>query len=139
AAEWDATGTTPNWHLEYSARAAYGAYVPINATQPLSASWWHDVTTAFEKTPAAFQKYWTYRGKSTNLQAACEAGSACQKEMICDLRAGKSSDACSGISFSLKREDEEADAMDPSGLHSLYKRAEPKPWNVKNCGLTSSL
>ncbi|KAF9322235.1 hypothetical protein BG003_003246 [Podila horticola] len=139
AAEWDAAGATPNWHLEYSARAAYGAYVPINATQPLSASWWHDVTTAFEKTPAAFQQYWTYRGKSANLQAACAAGSACQKEMICDLRAGKSSDACSGISFSLKREDEEAEALDPSGLTSLYKRAELKPWNVKNCGLSSSL
>ncbi|KAG0351221.1 hypothetical protein BG005_009314 [Podila minutissima] len=139
AAEWDTTGATPNWHLEYSARAAYGAYVPINATQPLSASWWHDVTTAFEKTPAAFQQYWTYRHKSANLQAACASGSDCQKEMICDLRAGKSSDACSGISFSLKREDEEADAMDPTGLHSLYKRAEPKPWNVKNCGLTSNL
>ncbi|KAF9427909.1 hypothetical protein BGZ94_003882 [Podila epigama] len=136
AAEWDKTGATPNWHLEYSARETYGAYVPINATAPLSASWWHEVTTVFERDNAAFQKFWTFRGKSTNLNPACPGD--CSKSIICDLRAGKSSDSCTGISFSVKREDVD-DQDDPTGLHSLYKRAEPKPWNRKNCGLTSTL
>ena len=145
ASTWDATGATPNWHLEYSARQAYGAYVPIADNAPLSASWWHDVTKAFEKTPAAFNQYWTYRGKSANRMPACAAGSACSAQMICNLRAGKSSDACSKISFSLKKRDDgvleaevmEVEAEDPTGLHSVYKRATPEPWNKKLCGLGS--
>ncbi|KAF8932259.1 Metallo-dependent phosphatase-like protein [Dissophora ornata] len=139
AAAWDAAGSSPNWHLEYSARQAYGAYVPIAAISPLSASWWHNVTVAFESNNTAFQQYWTYRGKSANKMAACASGSACSAEMICDLRAGKSSDSCSAISFTMKRDDSEgeADAMDPSGLHGLYKRAAAKPWNKKHCGLTT--
>ncbi|KAI1321164.1 hypothetical protein EDD11_007730 [Mortierella claussenii] len=141
AAKWDASGATPNWHLEYSARQAYGAFVPIADSQPLSASWWHNVTTVFEKSDAAFQQYWTFRGKSAAGQPACAASGACPKEIICNLRAGKSSDACSGIHFSVKRSDEEnqAEAADVSGLHSLYKRAAPQPWHKKLCGLTTEL
>ncbi|CAO3568458.1 unnamed protein product [Mortierella alpina] len=145
AATWDATGATPNWHLEYSARQAYGAHVPIAADQPLSASWWHNVTNVFEKNNDAFQQFWTYRSKSANRGPACPAGGACPKEIVCNLRAGKSSDACTAIHFSVKRSDEEddpqakADAADPTGLHSLYKRSEPQPWNKKLCGLTSNL
>ncbi|KAG0036990.1 hypothetical protein BGZ82_003318 [Podila clonocystis] len=137
AASWDAAGSSPNWHLEYSARAAYGAYVPLNATAPLSSSWWHSVTTAFETTPAAFQKYWSYRGKSAGRIAACEPGSTCAAEMICDLRAGKSSDACSGISFALKKRrdgDEEKEAAGEIETRALYKCANDKPWNKKLCG-----
>ncbi|KAG0052698.1 hypothetical protein BGZ83_002217 [Gryganskiella cystojenkinii] len=151
APQWDAQGTTPNWHLEYSARQAYGAYVPIAADAPLSASWWHNVTTVFEKNDAAFQQYWLYRGKSAGRIPACAAGSACPAEMICDLRAGKSSDACSNVSFGIKRDLDEAEAnmteeelmmaslADPSGLHSLYRRSPPKPWNKKLCGLNSQM
>ncbi|KAF9171778.1 hypothetical protein BGX21_006795 [Mortierella sp. AD011] len=136
AATWDSTGATPNWHLEYSARQAYGAYVPIADNLPLSASWWHNVTNAFESNDAAFQKYWTYRAKSAPGESACTAGSSCSAEIICDLRAGKSSDACSTKSFSVKRSVEtDAEAADVSGLHSVYKRAESKPWNKKLCGL----
>ncbi|KAI8354462.1 Metallo-dependent phosphatase-like protein [Mortierella sp. GBAus27b] len=142
ASQWDASGATPNWHLEYSARQAYGAFVPIADNQPLSASWWHDVTTVFEKNDGAFQKYWTFRGKSAGRQAACAAGSQCQKEIICNLRAGKSSDACTAIKFSVsKRADSNSTAIaeDISGLHSLYKRAEPQHWNKKLCGLSANL
>ncbi|KAF8966369.1 hypothetical protein BGZ46_000380 [Entomortierella lignicola] len=141
AAKWDATGATPNWHLEYSARQTYGAYVPIADNAPLSAAWWHNVTTVFDSNDAAFQKYWTYRGKSANRQAACAAGGPCPKEMVCNLRAGKSSDSCSAIRLSLKRSDEEnaAEAADISGLGSVYTRPKVQPWNKKNCGLTPEL
>ncbi|KAG0316899.1 hypothetical protein BGZ99_006621 [Dissophora globulifera] len=135
AATWDAAGGSPNWHLEYSARQAYGAYVPIAETAPLSASWWHNVTTVFEKNDAAFQKYWTYRGKSANRQPACAAGSACPAETICNLRAGKSSDACGTTPFLSKREAEDNED-DVTGLHSMYKRSEARPWNKKLCGLS---
>jgi sphingomyelin phosphodiesterase len=139
ASSWDASGSSPNWHLEYSARETYGAYVPIAPTAPLSASWWHNVTTVFEEDDAAFQKYWNYRSKSAGAQQACEAGSVCKKEVICDLRAGKSSDACSKgkVSNNHKRDDDaqkEAEA-DPSGLNSLYRRAEAGPWEERLCGL----
>ncbi|KAF9362054.1 Sphingomyelin phosphodiesterase [Mortierella sp. NVP85] len=135
ASKWDASGATPNWHLEYSARKAYGAYVPIADNAPLSASWWHNVTTVFEKNDAAFQQYWTYRGKSANLQGTCAAGSTCPKDIICNLRAGKSSDNC----VSTKRphtskRDLEAEGSDASGLHTLFKREEPHPGMKNLCG-----
>ncbi|KAG0067493.1 hypothetical protein BGZ89_006009 [Linnemannia elongata] len=142
AATWDATGATPDWHLEYSAREAYGAHVPIAADQPLSPAWWHNVTSAFESNDAAFQKYWTYRGKSANRMAACTTNTSCPKEMICDMRAGKSTDTCSQPSFGLqKREDgtEYEDgpvALDVTGLRSAFGPAK-KPWNRKLCGLPS--
>ncbi|KAF9438133.1 hypothetical protein BGZ76_009588 [Entomortierella beljakovae] len=131
ASSWDASGGSPNWHLEYSARQAYGAYVPIADNVPLSASWWHNVTTAFESNGDAFQKYWTYRGKSANKMGACAAGSTCQSEMVCDLRAGKSSDSCTKISFALKKRSLEAD---PSGMSPLFKRDIERPWAKKHCG-----
>ncbi|KAF8926375.1 hypothetical protein BGZ58_011233 [Dissophora ornata] len=136
AASWDASGSSPNWHLEYSAREAYGAYVPIATDAPLSAAWWHNVTTAFQTTDAAFQEYWTYRGKSAGLQGSCASGSACKTEIICDLRAGQSSDSCTKISFSMKkRSDDEklaTEAKDVS-LSTLFKRA-TEPWNKNLCG-----
>ncbi|KAI1319697.1 hypothetical protein EDD11_003391 [Mortierella claussenii] len=137
AASWDASGSSPNWHLEYSARQAYGAFVPVPTTSPLSPAWWHNVTNAFESNPAAFQQYWTYRGKSAKKISACAAGTSCPAEMICDLRAGKSSDACSPISFSLKKRQgvqEVETEVDPSGMQSRYRRAPLKPWNKKLCG-----
>ncbi|KAI1321165.1 hypothetical protein EDD11_007731 [Mortierella claussenii] len=149
AAKWDASGATPNWHLEYSARQAYGAFVPIADSQPLSASWWHNVTTVFEKSDAAFQQYWTFRAKSAVNQTACAAGSTCQTELICNLRAGKSSDACGRtnnrgkkrsivIDQAQEQEEEEEDdeATDVSGMDSLYKRTEPEAWNKNLCGLS---
>ncbi|KAG0213344.1 hypothetical protein BGX28_004682 [Mortierella sp. GBA30] len=139
AASWDASGSSPNWHLEYSAREAYGAYVPIAANQPLSASWWHNVTTAFETKDEAFQKFWTYRAKSANLGGTCAAGSTCVKDLVCNMRAGKSSDACTNTNrkaVAEKRADNTV-PMDVSRLDSSYKRAEPEPWNKNLCGLPS--
>ncbi|KAF9317855.1 hypothetical protein BG003_000251 [Podila horticola] len=138
AASWDASGSSPNWHLEYSARAAYGAYVPLSATAPLSASWWHSVTMAFETTPAAFQEYWSYRGKSAGLTAACTPDSPCAAEMICDLRAGKSSDACSSISSLMKKGEDGEEWKEAAGeieTRAPYKRANDTYWNKKLCGI----
>ncbi|KAF9952773.1 hypothetical protein BGZ72_005926 [Mortierella alpina] len=149
AASWDASGSSPNWHLEYSARQAYGAYVPIAANQPLSASWWHNVTTVFEANGAAFQQYYKYRSKSSSLDTDCAAGSVCSKELICDMRAGKSSDSCTKNSSPLKKRadgEEEQNLADPetlakvdpealAGADRLFKRADPKPWNKNLCGL----
>ncbi|KAG0304571.1 hypothetical protein BGZ98_005319 [Dissophora globulifera] len=135
AASWDTAGTSPNWHLEYSARQAYGAYVPVAANQPLSASWWHQVTMAFESNSTAFQQYWTYRGKSANMMGSCEANTTCPADMICNMRAGNSADTCSHITFSIKRNDEEQETADAiAGLRSHFRRAPLKPWDKKLCG-----
>ncbi|KAF9144248.1 hypothetical protein BGX30_013426 [Mortierella sp. GBA39] len=144
ASTWDATGATPNWHLEYSARQTYSAYVPIAADKPLSASWWHDVTKAFETNPAAFQTYWKLRSKSSGLQLACPAGSPCPAEMICNLRAGKSSDSCTKISLTLSRRSDVDSELTPAavvvaGANRILKRSEPaaaaqsSPWNKSLC------
>ncbi|KAF9584348.1 hypothetical protein BGW38_006781 [Lunasporangiospora selenospora] len=139
ANNWDATNSGPNWHLEYSARQAYGAHVPIAADAPLSAAWWHNVTNVMEKNDAVFQQYWKYRGKSAGRLPACAAGSACIKEMICDLRAGQSVDACTKKSLNRRdlngAETETEASADDSGIHSLYKREEPRPWKKQLCGI----
>ncbi|KAF9326051.1 hypothetical protein BG006_010494 [Podila minutissima] len=127
AAQWYKDNSTPDWHIEYSAREAYDAYVPINATEPLSASWRQGVTNVFEKNNTAFQTYWSYYNKQ----------SPKTHESICAARADKSKDACTAPVFPLKREDEEADAADSTDMHSLYKCAEAKPWHKKQCGLTA--
>ncbi|KAF9167264.1 hypothetical protein DFQ26_005223 [Actinomortierella ambigua] len=142
AASWDATGATPDWHLEYSARQTYGAAVPIAANEPLSAGWWHNVTLAFEKDDALFQKYWLYHGKSAGLNAACNAASGCKAEIICNMRAGNSAQSCSEPSFSIKRDDAEDEAVaaaDGGARHTLVRRAAPKPWNKKMCGISANL
>ncbi|KAF9116536.1 hypothetical protein BGX27_001830 [Mortierella sp. AM989] len=98
--------------------------VPIADNAPLSTSWWHNITTAIESNNTAFQQYWIYRGKSANKIEACAAGSACQFEMICDLRTGKSSDSCTMISFFMKKHTDirsDRQTKDLSGLRGLFK------------------
>lgn len=133
ALAWDAAGTGPNWHLEYSARQAYGAAVPLADNQPLSASWWYSVTAAMEAPNSAlFQKFWTYRSKSVKNISPCTFESGCQAEMICNIRAGKSADSCSVPHFrSRKRGDTNAEGED-----LIFTRPQDKPWNEKLCGLT---
>ncbi|KAI9233528.1 MAG: Metallo-dependent phosphatase-like protein [Podila humilis] len=92
--EWDATGATPDWHLEYSARAAFGPYAPIADNKALSPSWWYEVATAFEKDDAAFQKFWLYRSKSSGRIGACPADGACPSEIICQLKNGNGAETC---------------------------------------------
>ncbi|KAG0342553.1 hypothetical protein BG000_003552 [Podila horticola] len=93
-AEWDATGATPDWHLEYSAREAYTLYAPLADSEPLSASWWHNVATAFETNDEAFQKFWLYRGKSSGKIGACSADGVCPSEIICRIKNGESAEIC---------------------------------------------
>ncbi|KAF9325553.1 hypothetical protein BG006_010976, partial [Podila minutissima] len=138
AAQCDKDSTTPDWHVEYSARETYSAYVPINATEPLSASWWQGVTHAFKKNSTAFQTYWSYYNRQSPKTVVSDGPSGCQHEIVYAACAGKSEDARTAPAFPLKREDKEADAADWTGMHGLYKCAEAKPWHKKQCGLTAS-
>ncbi|KAG0005914.1 hypothetical protein BGZ79_000608 [Entomortierella chlamydospora] len=131
ASTWDATNSTPQWTLEYSARETYGAYVPIADNAPLSASWWHNVTTAFQNNDTAFQMYWNLRGKSADKISACLNSTSCPSEMICNLRAGRSNDTCTPITFI----GQNITSVQPTDLTPHYKRRlESKPWNAKLCG-----
>lgn len=133
AAKWDAEGTTPNWHVEYSAREAYGVSVPIAADKPLSAAWWHNVTVAFEADPAnmtgLFQDFWKRRGKSSKLIPTCLGNTTCPSEMICTLRSAQGADACVVPQGGLKRRTEEGDEEVWEGVD-----VESRPWFTKNCG-----
>ncbi|KAG0348717.1 hypothetical protein BG004_004431 [Podila humilis] len=104
AAEWDATGATPDWHLEYSARAAYSSYSPISDKEPLSPSWWHNLVTVLKTNDEAFQKFWLYRSKSSGLIGTCNADSACPSEIICRLTHGESAAVCPNTSGIYKRQ-----------------------------------
>ncbi|KAH7055369.1 Metallo-dependent phosphatase-like protein [Linnemannia elongata] len=133
AAKWDAEGTTPNWHVEYSAREAYGVSVPIAADKPLSAAWWHNVTVAFEADPAnmtgLFQDFWKRRGKSSKLIPTCLGNTTCPSEMICTLRSAQGADACVVPQGGPKRRTEEGDEEVWEGVD-----VESRPWFTKNCG-----
>ncbi|KAF9111520.1 Sphingomyelin phosphodiesterase [Mortierella sp. AM989] len=129
ASVWDATNSTPEWTLEYSARKAYGAYVPLPDNVPLSASWWHNVTNAFQSNDTAFQQYWNFRGKSSGKIPVCSNATACPNQMICDLRAGRSNDSCTPIAFIA-----EASSVEPTDLSAHMTRPQNMPWNVKLCG-----
>ncbi|KAF9917475.1 hypothetical protein BX616_000875 [Lobosporangium transversale] len=131
AANWDATGGTPNWHLEYSARQTYGAFAPVAANEPLTAAWWHNVTQVFENNDMAFQQFWTFRSKSAKREEACAAGSECKTDTICNLRAGKSSDAC----VSTTRRHKTLSHGGAPGSLSLPKHAESlQSWDKNLCG-----
>ncbi|KAG0024444.1 hypothetical protein BGZ81_007716 [Podila clonocystis] len=101
--EWDATEATPDWHLEYSAREAYSPYAPLEESEPLSASWWHNVAVAFETNDIAFQKFWLHRSKSSGKIGACPADSACPSEIICRLKNGQSAEICPNTSGIYRR------------------------------------
>ncbi|KAK3847625.1 MAG: Metallo-dependent phosphatase-like protein [Linnemannia gamsii] len=133
AATWDATGATPNWHVEYSAREAYGVHVPIAPTAPLSAAWWHNVTVAFEADPAnmtgPFQDFWKRRGKMSKLIPTCLGNTTCPGEMICTLRSARGADACivPGSGFR-KRDDGEEGHVEGAIVEG------DRPWLQKMCG-----
>ncbi|KAK3837051.1 MAG: Metallo-dependent phosphatase-like protein [Linnemannia elongata] len=149
SASWDATGSSPNWHLEYSARQAHSAYVPIAADQPLSAGWWHNVTNVLESNPAAFKQYWSLRGHSANRLPECTQANGCVADIICDLRAGMRSEICSSVVVPLKKRDDDhshetsaagADmipnpaASVVTGIRSIGEWGpNAKPWNKKLC------
>ncbi|KAG0220411.1 hypothetical protein BGX33_000086 [Mortierella sp. NVP41] len=136
AATWDATGATPNWHLEYSARQAYGVHVPIAADKPLSAAWWHNVTVVFEADPAnmtgPFQDFWKRRGKSSKLIPTCLANTTCPAEMICQLRSGKDADNCVvPVSGSVQKRGIEERG---ESVVEVHESLESRPWFKRMCG-----
>ncbi|KAH7055483.1 hypothetical protein BKA57DRAFT_501982 [Linnemannia elongata] len=145
----DATDSSPNWHLEYSARQTYSTYVPIAADQPLSAGWWHNATNVLESNPAAFKQYWSLRGHSANRLTECTQVSGCVADIVCDLHASMRSEICSSVVVPLKKRDDDyshdasaagAD-MSPNlaasvitGIRSLSElRPNAKSWNKKLC------
>ncbi|KAF9293883.1 hypothetical protein BGZ88_004759 [Linnemannia elongata] len=149
SASWDATDSSPNWHLEYSARQTYSTYVPIAADQPLSAGWWHNATNVLESNPAAFKQYWSLRGHSANRLPECTQANGCVADIVCDLHASMRSEICSSVVVPLKKRDDDyshdasaagAD-MSPNlaasvitGIRSLRElRPNAKPWNKKLC------
>ncbi|KAF9380761.1 hypothetical protein CPB97_008152 [Podila verticillata] len=131
--EWDATGATPDWHLEYSARAAYGPYAPVADNEALSAGWWYDVAAAFEKDDAAFQKFWLYRGKSSGLIGACPADGACPSEIICRLKNGESAEICPNTSGIYRRSDSEPMTKARRSQSVLGQQSLPE-WDRPLCG-----
>ncbi|ORZ09835.1 Metallo-dependent phosphatase-like protein [Absidia repens] len=83
----------PNWHLEYSAKEAYGSSIaPTTETSPLTAEWWHNVTSDMETNIDTFEKYWWHRGRLSPKTKECDGH--CRSVTICNIRAGKSEDRC---------------------------------------------
>ncbi|KAG0276653.1 hypothetical protein BGZ95_007245 [Linnemannia exigua] len=149
SASWDASGSSPNWHLEYSARQAYSAYVPIAADAPLSATWWHNITSVLQSNPAAFKQFWSYRGHSAHRLPECTQANGCVSDIICDLRASMRSEICSGVVLPVKKRDDEEHYEEHEAIADALLRPAPyvvtgmsslsqwgpnaKPWNKKLC------
>ena len=73
--------------------------------------------------------------KSADPATACAAGSTCTKELICNMRAGQSSDACASTKRKVGKRADNEDSTDVTKLDDLFKRDEPHPWNTNLCGL----
>ncbi|KAG0076335.1 hypothetical protein BGZ90_008840 [Linnemannia elongata] len=124
SASWDATDSSPNWHLEYLARQTYSTYAPIAADQPLSAGWWHNVTNVLESNPAAFKQYWSLRGHSANCLPYSVIVPLKKRN---DDYSHDASAAGSDMSPNLA-------ASVITGIRSLSElRPNAKPWNKKLC------
>ncbi|KAG0066033.1 hypothetical protein BGZ89_007695 [Linnemannia elongata] len=124
SASWDATDSSPNWHLEYSARQTYSTYVPIAADQPLSAGWWHNATNVLESNPAAFKQYWSLRGHSANRLPDSVVVPLKKRD---DNYSHDASAAGADMSPNLA-------ASVITGIRSLSElRPNAKPWNKKLC------
>ncbi|KAI0061958.1 sphingomyelin phosphodiesterase [Artomyces pyxidatus] len=92
------------WKLYYSARDSYGPLVgPLAPTDPLNASFWHQLTDVFEANDTAFQLFNT-RISRGGAVSACNGD--CKTTTICDMRAARAENNCDFITpgTQLKRE-----------------------------------
>ncbi|KAL1914427.1 uncharacterized protein VTP21DRAFT_8879 [Calcarisporiella thermophila] len=89
AKEWENENKKPEWKLEYSAKDTYSFNTKHN---PLTPAWWHSLTQEFEKNDELFQKYFHFRSGSAGRDGKCDE--ECKKELICQMRAGKTELGC---------------------------------------------
>ncbi|KAF9136408.1 hypothetical protein BG015_003153 [Linnemannia schmuckeri] len=143
SASWDLIGSTPNWHLEYSARLTYSQWVPLAADQPLSAAWWHNITNFLESSPEVFKQYWSLRDHNANRLPEGTQANGCVPDNVYDLRASMRSEICSSVhddEHSYKASSAGADmSLNPAasiitGIRSLGEwGSNAKPWNKRLC------
>lgn len=97
----------PAWKKSYSAKETFGSLleIPVSADAELTPAFWHNITVALERDPAAFQAYWSRRTRGWNVP---ECDEACRKAEICQLRAARSQDNCfvptPGATFGIRAE-----------------------------------
>ncbi|KXN83061.1 Sphingomyelin phosphodiesterase [Leucoagaricus sp. SymC.cos] len=86
--------TSPQWNQYYSAREVYGSALPGGwpASAPLSPSFWHQVTEAFEGNDTLFQQFLAFKWRGVNIES-CRP-QTCKDDAICALRGGRSEDNC---------------------------------------------
>ncbi|KAL1923878.1 uncharacterized protein VTP21DRAFT_6913 [Calcarisporiella thermophila] len=119
ASKWEKNDEEPEWKLEYSARKDYAFDSPH---APLTPAWWHTLTVQFEKNNELFDKFFLYRTGSAGREGKCD--STCKKELICQMRAGKSELGCFTSPFSKRGIEGQESAETPlwkqnlcNGLH----------------------
>ncbi|OAR03115.1 hypothetical protein LLEC1_05371 [Akanthomyces lecanii] len=86
----------PVWKKYYSAKETYGALLspPVAAEAELTPSFWHNVTSVFERNATLFDEYVSRKSRGW-IKKKCEGG--CKDREICQLRAGRSQDNCHKI------------------------------------------
>ncbi|KAF3916855.1 Endopolyphosphatase [Dactylellina cionopaga] len=84
----------PEWKKLYSAKAALGSLTnpPLPANAPLSASFWHNLTVAFEANDGAFQAWFDRKIADFQTTENCDAD--CKQKEICQMRASNSEHTC---------------------------------------------
>ncbi|KAE9407958.1 sphingomyelin phosphodiesterase [Gymnopus androsaceus JB14] len=99
----------PVWSLLYSARDLYGPLIPggLSPSDPLSPSFWHQVTEVFESSDEVFEvfqslKRRTGRGGCRHRKNDDEAFDKCKNHTICQLRAQRSENNCVVVSRDVK-------------------------------------
>ena len=92
-----ATGKTPAWQLEYSAKAAYGM-ASLNPAE------WDKLATRMLTNDTLVQLYSTYRSHSASV-GRCDA--SCRKSLICALKTTRADDNSHCESILQTQEDED--------------------------------
>jgi sphingomyelin phosphodiesterase len=99
----------PVWNMLYSARDLYGPLISggLNPSDPLSPSFWHQVTEVLETNDETFRTF--QRLKRRNGRGGCrlrgddeEAYAKCKNHTICQLRAQRSENNCVDLSRGVK-------------------------------------
>jgi hypothetical protein len=81
------SSTGPTFQLEYSTRDTYGPAANWSVSDPLNATFWHQVTVAMEQNSSLVSLHNTYQGKMSTQSPNC-TNSACTAAKICYMRSG---------------------------------------------------
>lgn len=88
-----ATDQQPEWKVLYRAREEYGSMVPVAKDQPLTAAFWHNVTTYLTTDSRAFDRFVKNKYRD-GVAARRPCRGLCYLYTLCAMRRSRTEDPC---------------------------------------------